>query len=176
MNMSHGFEHQIAQAADDALAPERRAALDTHLATCDACRALLAEQREARAWLMRRPIVPVRDLSADIRRTLEAERPWIDRLNINWRMWSLRVAPVAAALAVVAVMLVRSVDGSLIGTAASDASTTAATETSASVASALWSDEVSEETLLNLFLRASPEDALSNYVQGAPATSGAKDK
>ncbi|MBP6715893.1 MAG: zf-HC2 domain-containing protein [Acidobacteria bacterium] len=174
MTMSHNFEHQIAQAADDALAPELRRELDAHLATCDACRALLADQRDARALLMARPIVPVRDLSAAIRATLEAEQPWIDRLNINWRMWSLRVAPVATALAIVAVVLVRSGD---VATTTPTTDPTVASTTSDStdsVASALWTGEVSEDTLFNLFLRARPDDALENYVQ-APAA-GAKEQ
>lgn len=163
MTMSHGFEHQIAQAADDSLAPDARVTLDAHLATCADCRALLIAQRDARAVLRQRPIVAVRDLSAGIRRTLEAERPLIDRLNINWRLWSLRVAPLAAALAIVAVMTVRSVDTT---PAASETSVAAASgESSASVASALWTGDVSEDTLLTLFLRADADDALSNYVK-----------
>jgi predicted anti-sigma-YlaC factor YlaD len=123
-DMTHGFEHQIAQAADGSLAPELRRALDAHLAGCDACRALLVEQREGRALLMGRPIVAVRDLSAGIRRTLEAERPWIDRLNINWRKWSLSTAPIAAALVVIALTLVRTMGSSAAETTAAAADTT----------------------------------------------------
>jgi predicted anti-sigma-YlaC factor YlaD len=170
MTMSHGFEHQIAQAADDSLAPELRRDLDAHLAGCDACRGLFDAQRDARAVLMARPIVPVRDLSASIRRTLEAERPWIDRLNINWRMWSLRVAPVAAALVVVAVLAVRTADS---GTSATETAAVSS-DSSASVASALWSGDVSDDTLLTLFLRANPDDALANYVPSGSA--GTKEK
>ncbi len=169
MTMTHGFEHQIAQAADESLAPELRRDLDAHLAACDDCRALFTAQRASRALLMARPIVPVRDLSAGIRRTLEAERPWIDRLNINWRVWSLRAAPVAAALVIVAVMAVRSVDTTVEVTASAD-------DSSASVASALWADDVSEDTLLSLFLNAGPDDALSNYVTSTPSVSGAKEQ
>jgi len=169
--MTHGFESEIAQAADDSLAPDLRHALDAHLAACDSCRALFDAQREARAVLLGRPIVPIRDLSAQIRATLDAERPWIDRLNINWRAWSLRVAPVAAALVVVAVMLVRTVDTNT-GTSVTTNETSVAADATASVASALWSGDVSEDTLFNLFLRARPDDALANYV---PGTTGVKD-
>lgn len=170
--MTHGLESEIAQAADDSLAPEQRHALDAHLTACDSCRALFDTQREARALLMRRPIVPVRDLSAQIRAALDAERPWIDRLNINWRAWSLRVAPIAAALVVVAVMLVRTVDTNTGTSVATNETSVAAADTTASVASALWSGDVSEDTLFNLFLRARPDDALANYV---PGTTGVKD-
>ena len=191
--MTHGFEHEIAQAADDSLAPELRHALDAHLSVCDACRALLSEQRDARALLLARPIVPVRDLSAAIRATLEAERPWqrdaerswpldaerswIDRLNINFRVWSLGAAPVAAALVVAAVMLVRTADTSTEANATSvDAASVTGTDAAAPVVSALWSGEVSEDALFNLFLRARPDDALSNYVQVTPGASGAKEQ
>ena len=174
MTMSHGFESQIAQAADNTLDAEARRVLDAHLADCSACQAMLSEQRDARAWLMSRPVAPVRDLSAAIRRTLENERPWIDRLNINWRVWSLRVTPVAAALALAAIMIVRSVDSS----SATDttAAPSVASDATASVASALWSD-VSEDTLVTLMLRANPDDALSNYVTEPAAgakTTGAR--
>lgn len=163
--MSHGFEHDIALAADDSLDADRQQRLMAHLATCDDCRALLTEQRDVRAMLMARPIVPVRDLSAQIRATLEAEQPWIDRLNINWRVWSLRVAPIAAALAIVAVVLVRSADATVQNvTLAADATVATTSDDSQSVASALWSGDVSEETLMSLFLRANPDDALSTYV------------
>ncbi len=155
----HGFDELIAQAADDSLSADQRRTLDAHLTLCADCRTLLAIQREMRALLMARPILPVRDLSAAIRATLEAEQPWIDRLNINWRVWSLRVAPVAAAIAVVAVLLIRAVDT----TSTSDIAATS-TETPASVASALWTGDVSEDTLVTLLLHANPEDALSNYV------------
>lgn len=161
--MSHGFDEQIAQAADDSLAAEARLALDAHLATCEPCRASLSRQREARAILMARPIMPVRDLSAAIRAQLEAEQSWIDRLNINWRMWSLRVAPIAAALMVIAVMTVRSVDTATTTAATETVATTAAADTSTPVVSALWSDGVSDDALLTLFLRAKPDDELSNY-------------
>lgn len=173
--MTHGFESEIAQAADDSLAPERRRALDAHLVVCDSCRALLDTQREARALLTGRPIVPIRDLSARIRATLDAERPWIDRLNINWRAWSLRTAPVAAALVLVAVMAVGTVDTNTTAPE-SDQPAVAATDSTASVASALWSGDVSEDTLFNLFLRARPDDALVNYVQSAPDVKDAKEK
>jgi predicted anti-sigma-YlaC factor YlaD len=172
MNMTHVSEHDIVQAADNALAPDARRDVDAHLAACDTCRALFTAQREARALLMARPIVPVRDLSAGIRRTLEAERPWIDRLNINWRVWSLRVAPIAAVLVILATVAVRNAD-TVTGAVTETPTVATAADPSTSVASALWTNDVSDDTLLSLFLRANPDDALSSYV---PATAGAKEK
>ena len=171
--MNHGFEELIAQAADEALTPESRRALDAHLDTCGDCRALLVTQREARAILRARPIVPVRDLSAAIRARLEAEQSWIDRLNINWRMWSLRVAPIAAALVVVAVLSVRSFDASSsTSNAAATSTTDTASADSTPVVSALWSESMSDDALLTLFLRARPDDELANYATDIQNTKG----
>jgi predicted anti-sigma-YlaC factor YlaD len=175
MNMTHLSEHELAQAGDDSLAPAARRDVDAHLAACADCRAHYTAQRDARALLRARPILPVRDLSAAVRRTLEAERPWIDRLNINWRVWSLRAAPIAALLVVLAVAAVRKADTAAQASTdtATVATVTKATDPSASVASALWIGDVSDDTLLSLFLRANPDDALSSYV---PATAGTKGK
>lgn len=156
--MAHLTEAQITHAADGSLESGEVSALDVaaHIASCDACRALVDAQLVARRALLARPITPVRDLSAAVRATLEAERPWIERLN--WRRLSLRVAPVAAALTLVALFLARSADTSAQVPASSPA-------TGHSVASALWSGEVSDDQLLTLVLSAHPDDALSAYVQ-----------
>jgi predicted anti-sigma-YlaC factor YlaD len=163
MKNEHGFDALIARAADNSIAAADRVTLDAHLAVCEACRGELDAQREARALLVARPIVPVRDLSAAIRRQLEREaspaESWIDLFN--WRAWSLRLAPVAAALVILAVF----VAGNVTATESSEVTTAAAdTDASASVASALYSTDVSEEALLNLLLRANADEALSTYL------------
>jgi anti-sigma factor RsiW len=155
MAMTHATESQLVRAADGSLDAADRAALDPHLASCDPCRAELDAQTSAHRALAARAIEPVRDLSAAIRATLEAERPWIERLN--WRRLSLRVAPIAAALTLAAFFLVRTTDTS--------ATASAAATTGHSVASALWSGEVTDDQLLTLVLSARPDDALSAYVQ-----------
>jgi len=171
--MKHLTEAQITHAADGSLESGEVSALDVaaHIASCDACRALVETQLVARRALLARPITPVRDLSAAIRATLEAERPWIERLN--WRRLSLRVAPIAAALTLLALFAVRTAD-SAAGRASE--TTVAATELAPAtndhtVASALWSGEVSEDQLLALFLSANPDESLSAYV---PAVSKEK--
>jgi hypothetical protein len=157
--MTHLTEAQITHAADGSLESGDVSALDvaSHIASCEACREQVDAQIVARRALVARPIAPVRDLSAAIRAALEAERPWIERLN--WRRFSLRVAPIAAALTLVALFLVRTADTT--AAAVDTASTTDHT-----VASALWSGEVSEDQLLSLILTASPDDSLSTYVAG----------
>ena len=123
-------------------------------AACEECRGALDAQTSAHRALAARPILPVRDLSGAIRATLESERPWIERLN--WRRLSLRMAPIAAALTLVALFLVRTADTTVTAVDASSADPT--------VASALYSGDVSDEQLLTLFLSAQPDDALSTYV------------
>jgi predicted anti-sigma-YlaC factor YlaD len=159
--MTHLTESQITHAADGSLGSDDVSALDVaaHIAACDACRALVDTQVAARRVLAARPILPVRDLSAAIRATLENERPWIERLN--WRRLSLRVAPIAAALTLVALFVIRTADSAAVRSGDLAESATAVDHT---VASALWSGEVSEDQLLTLFLSASPDDSLSTYV------------
>ena len=158
--MTHLSESELLRAADG----EPSATASAHLTTCETCQALVDDQRAAHAMLTARPILPARDLSAAIRATLEAERPstlfgMVDRLNINWRLWSFRVAPLAAALALVAMVLVRTADTTTAtGTVATDTTSTSP------VVSALWSGDVSEDALFNLFLTARPDDALGSYV------------
>lgn len=153
--MTHATESQLARAADGSLDGAELAALNAHAAACDACRGKLDAQSAARRVLAARPIAPVRDLSAAIRATLEGERPWIERLN--WRRLSFRAAPIAAALTVAALLLVRTAD--------TGSNPAAAATTGHSVASALWSGEVTDDQLLTLVLSARPDDALSTYVQ-----------
>lgn len=163
MAMQHLTESQITHAADGSLESGDVSALDVaaHIASCETCRELVDAQIVARRALVSRPIVPVRDLSAAIRATLESERPWIERLN--WRRLSLRVAPVAAALTLVALLVIRAADSAAVRTADTTAADTTST-TDHTVASALWSGEVSEDQLLSLMLNASPDDSLSTYV------------
>ncbi|TAK18813.1 MAG: hypothetical protein EPO35_00945 [Acidobacteria bacterium] len=155
MGMTHLSESEFVRAADASMTREERAAFDAHLASCPSCRETLEAQMIARRALAARPIAPARDLSAAVRASLEAERPWIERLN--WRRLSLRVAPIAAALTIVALLLVRTADTTAV---AADSSATDHT-----VASALWSGEVTDDQLLSLFLQARPDDALSTYVK-----------
>lgn len=153
--MRHLTESEFVRVADGSLESGDVSALDVaaHVASCESCRAEVEAQLVARRALLARPIAPVRDLSAAIRATLDAERPWIERLN--WRRLSLRVAPVAAALTIAALLLVRT----------PDAATPAPQTAGHSVASALWSGEVTDDQLLALVLNARPDDALASYVQ-----------
>lgn len=164
--MTHLSESQLLRLADGAsddppgMDDASFAAATRHLADCAACRDAVETQRSIHAALAAQPIVPVRDLSAAIRATLEAETPWLERLN--WRRLTLRLAPVAAALALMAILLVET------GAPQAPAATTSAsagTATAHTVATALFSGDVNEDQLLSLFLSARPDESLATYVQ-----------
>jgi anti-sigma factor RsiW len=78
---------------DGALDAAARAAVETHLATCAACREQVNSERELRSLLRALPAPPLRDgFEADVRRDLRGRRP----RPLRWLL------PIAAALAVVA--------------------------------------------------------------------------
>ena len=155
------YEPLLARAADDALSPAELARLDAHLATCEHCRAALADQKMIRAVLLDRPTLSARpDFAARVGRAIEADRSWLDRLD--FRIWTWRLVPVAAALSLVAFLVLRQ---PMTSTASTTTTGTGATsgDTSGSglpVATALWDESVSDTSLLSLMLQASANDTL----------------
>lgn len=95
-------EPLLARAADGSLGTGRNPALARHLRDCAACREALAVQRAARDLLAGRPDVPVppgfatRVMANLPQRQPPAAAAWLEVLN--WRAWTLRLAPVAGAL------------------------------------------------------------------------------
>ena len=91
----------ILRAADDVLDAAGREVLSTHLATCDPCRRSLAAQRIVKQALADLPLATVSaDFAARVRERVASR--WIDLFD--WRVWTLRLAPVAALLAILAVL------------------------------------------------------------------------
>jgi anti-sigma factor RsiW len=88
----------LARAADDPSFGD--AALDAHLAACDACRAALGEQRAVSARLHARPAdAPSQGFSARVAAALDRHEADTGMLGLaNWRAWGGGLAPVAAAL------------------------------------------------------------------------------
>jgi len=140
----------LAASADGLLDDGRRATLDAHLAGCAACRAALADQIAVRAWLARTPDVPV---PADFRDRVNARIDEADGLFgvADFRVWTLRLAPLAALLALAAWLG--------IGAASSGPPTTAATSapapTFAPSRAADWQRSVTGNALLEAALRPS---------------------
>ena len=103
-----GDKHRmLARLADgsgaDAPTAEDQAELDAHLAECAACRSALDEQRLVANVLRSRPaLVPSAAFSRRLASRLDEASGWLGILD--WRTWTFRLAPVAAALAIAALL------------------------------------------------------------------------
>jgi hypothetical protein len=96
----HELTATLARLADDeqSLAADVRAQIRQHLDTCGACREALEAQRGVAAWLRTRPAdVPSPQFAARLSTRLDQVSGWFG--IADWRAWTLRLAPVAAALA-----------------------------------------------------------------------------
>ena len=107
-------ESLLVRAADGTLNAERRAAVDRHVAECAECREALDAQRMTRSLLAARPDtaarpgfvtrvmanLPAQDPASGSVEAAASNGDWLDLLN--WRVWTIRLAPVAATLLVAA--------------------------------------------------------------------------
>jgi anti-sigma factor RsiW len=139
---------------DDDVPESARAALEAHVAECAECAEAWRDQQVVRAWLVDRP--PAAPSPAFARRLageLDALTPWW--AIVDWRRWTLRLAPVAAVLLLL-------VGGALGVTSSSSSATPVST---APVSTALWdsSADVSSDALLLAVLSGSPDDAMTRY-------------
>ena len=77
--------------------------LERHLAGCEACRDTLDSQRRVAQILSARPVAETPlGFAGRVMANLDPSPGWLDALN--WRVWTFRLAPVAAALMVVAAL------------------------------------------------------------------------
>lgn len=145
----------LAAAADGILDDERRRMLDAHLTGCDACRTALADQMAVRAWLSRTPDAVV---SAGFRARVRGRIDDAEGLLgiVDFRLWTLRLAPIAALLAL----------GAWLGVGAAGASAPTSTAAVAAPAplfaparAADWQRTVSGNALLEAALSSSPGGA-----------------
>jgi anti-sigma factor RsiW len=129
-----------------------QSALHEHLERCASCRAALAEQRAVAAVLRSRPHNEVSpDFAHRLSRRLDDASGWFG--IADWRVWTCRLAPVAAGLALVALVTP--------GQTATEASVTLdewarATADSTSAASLLWQRDVTPESLLETIVTGRP--------------------
>jgi len=136
-----------------------RARLSAHLTSCESCRDALAAQTEVRALLAARPALDASSaFRVRVRQALEPEAgraPSLAEL-LDFRRWTWRLVPVAAA------MVVATAIGLATPLAETDADVVAMTEAAAElpVAAALYSTNVTDESLLALMLTASADDRL----------------
>ena len=172
-------EPLLARAADGTLDAERDAALARHLDGCVDCRDALDAQRAVQAWLAARPEAQAplgfasRVMASLPEREAIAAIGWLEALN--WRAWTLRLAPVAGALFVGAALgLGPSADIAESGAPDyADVVTAWATEgttddgggdpAAVDAVARLWQGdgETTDDLLIDVLLGAGPSDALS---------------
>ena len=106
-------ERHIARAVDGgALDDDRRAALAVHLDRCARCRAARETQRDVAVWPRLRPADRVSpDFLAQLSVRLDEAAGWLGMAD--WRVWTLRLTPVAAVLALAILFGGSSLDSSI---------------------------------------------------------------
>lgn len=163
---AHPLMSRYADAAAS-LPPLDRAVLEAHLSECAACRAELDAQREVAGLLRERLQTPVRPgLAARVAARLdrEHEEGWLGLAN--WRAWTVGLAPVAAALLVVAYLDTTGANG------------TTALESGTPQTIQEWTASTPESSAADVFLQSGASgDALIEAVLtgAAPSPSGDPD-
>ena len=155
-------EALLVRAAEGISTPDDDVRLNAHLKDCASCRAALADQRAMRELLQSYPVEGAR-LGFDTRvmAAIRAEKTsWLD--NLDFRRWTWRLAPVAAALAI-AVIAVSQTDTSSELTVEETAVVASNNTDDLPVSSALWSESVSGSALLSLMLTANADDTLATH-------------
>ena len=144
----------IARRADESSDEGVNAALDAHVASCADCRVILEAQREVVAVLRSRPLAPVSAMfSQRLASRLDEVSGWFG--IADWRIWTFRVAPIAAAIALMALLT--------SGPARTQTSSPITIDEwarsgldSTSVSSMLWQKEVTPESLLESMVTGRP--------------------
>ena len=156
------FERLLVRAADGLLEGSERETLDQHLATCDSCRAALAAQTRVRSSLQSRPPIGASAaFYARVRSSMRSPASWLD--SLDFRRWTWRLVPIAAALVIAVVAFAGLSMRTDSGPAVTEVET-ASTATDQPVSSALWSTSLSDDSVISLMLRADADDALSRHV------------
>ena len=151
-------ERAVIARAAGRLDPAAAGRLEAHLAGCPACREAAGGQDDVTAVLSARPdaAAPL-GFATRVMARLDGPPTWLD--VINWRRWTVRLAPVAAALLVAAgvglrpAAAVEPIEFSDLVTdwvEVDDAAGPAAL-------SLLWQEEVSDDTLLEAVLTSGPD-------------------
>lgn len=154
-------EALIARRADGALETDDGVALARHLRECNACRPLAEDQAIVVRALTARPKanVPL-GFAGRLSDRLDAEVSWADMLN--WRTWTVRLAPVAAALIIAAAATAERVTAADPIDLAQVAETWAIDPelTELPTTALFWQAEVSADSMLEAVLTADPDDPL----------------
>ncbi len=141
------------------LEPDEGQSLERHLEQCETCRETLDVQRRVAAVLSSRPVAEVPlGFAGRVMANLEPVPGWLDALN--WRVWTFRLAPVAAALLVVAALGFGPTEAAE-PLEFSDLVAEWVVEEDAEglpAFSLLWQEEVTDDALLEAVLTADPDE------------------
>ena len=148
---------------DDLGGPERDR-FKAHLRQCAACQNTLDEQRAVRRLLSARTDVDVPPgFTARIAANVTIESGWGDL--IQWRTWSIRLAPLAAGLLLFGVVTARSITEPTTVAGLSDLAETWAFDASGlgimPAFTVLGQDGMSGDVLLDTILSAEPHESLT---------------
>jgi anti-sigma factor RsiW len=95
---AESFAEGLPELMPELIDAQTRAELDAHLEGCASCRAALDTQRAVSAWLRMRPADRLSPhFASRLAARLDDASGWFG--IADWRRWTLRLAPVAAALA-----------------------------------------------------------------------------
>ncbi len=153
-------ERAVIARAAGRLDPAAARRLEAHLDGCPACRGAAAEQDDVAAVLSARPdAAPPLGFATRVMARLDAPPTWLD--VIDWRRWTVRLAPVAAALLVVAAVGLRPAEA-VEPIEFSDLVTGWVEVDDAAEPSALslvWEDGADGDALLEAVLTSGPEES-----------------
>ena len=150
-------ERAVIARAAGGLDPAAARRLAAHLDGCPACRGAAADQDDVAAVLSARPdAAPPLGFATRVMARLDAPPTWLD--VIDWRRWTVRLAPVAALLVVAAVGLrpaeaVEPIEFSDLVTGWVEVDDAA----EPSALSLLWQEEANDDTLLEAVLTSGPD-------------------
>ena len=149
-------ERALMRRASGRLDATGRQRLAAHLDDCPDCRATAADQEDVAAVLSARPAAaPPLAFAARVMARLDRPPTWLE--VIDWRRWTVRLAPVAAAFALIAAVglgpaeAVEPIEFSDLVT-----DWVGADDAALASFSVLWQDEVTDDTLFEAVLTAGP--------------------
>ena len=152
----------IARRADGAAETAgERARLDAHLLACASCRAALEAQQSVSNLLRSRESETLSPAFASrLAARLDDASGWFGLLD--WRVWTFRLAPVAAGLALAAYLTTGSASDSGAAITLND---WAAATTAQSEAALLWQQDVTSDSLLESMLAGGSGSGSGNDVR-----------
>lgn len=163
MRACDDFAALLVQEADGMLDATEHVRLELHLRDCSSCRAELDTQRTVRAVLRSRAAAPVpARFEEQLAPRLTRRASWLPVLD--WRRWTLALAPVPVILLVVLATGVPGAEPASSATVRWQA-WEEATGPNAPVSSIVWQPGMNEESIFVAALTARPRETLQEFLR-----------